>query len=217
VKSENAPEGQDRLDLAEASATATAPDSTVPAAPALDLEQIYARYLGPIYRFLYRRVGNREDAEDLTAETFLKAFRHLDMSRSETSTVHWLYIVAGTVAADHWRRYYRHGTLVPYEDLQPDSEETASPPGRSDAERRVADTLACLPEQYRRVLELRFLLGYSVQETAQELGVTPGNAKVLQHRALAKAARLGSEPCPSSPGPQRRGRSRRSPCPGAAA
>jgi RNA polymerase sigma-70 factor (ECF subfamily) len=45
-----------------------------------------------------------------------------------------------------------------------------------------------LPERYRRVLELRFLYGYSIRETALELGITPENVKVIQHRALAKAA-----------------------------
>jgi RNA polymerase sigma-70 factor (ECF subfamily) len=54
----------------------------------------------------------------------------------------------------------------------------------------VAEILRALPERYSRVLELRFLRGYSVSETAQELDVTPENAKVLQHRALARADRI---------------------------
>jgi RNA polymerase sigma-70 factor (ECF subfamily) len=209
---------EDRDLAAMAEVIALQRDGSLPA-DELPLEEIYSRYLGPIYRFLYRRVGNREDAEDLTAETFLKAFRHLDPSRSEASTVHWLYIVARTVAADHWRRYYRHGAFLPYEDLHPDdaNDDAMKLPGRSNAEVRVADTLDRLPEQYRRVLELRFLRGYSVQETAQELGITSGNAKVLQHRALAKAARLGADPRPSGPAHRRSGRSRKCQCPNPAA
>jgi RNA polymerase sigma-70 factor (ECF subfamily) len=125
----------------------------------------------------------------LAAETFLKASRQLDVSRSEASIASWLFTVARTVLADHWRKYYRHGALLPWDELDiepligtatPDTE-------RTETERRVADTLEALPERYRRVLELRFLQGYSVAETAQELGVTPGNAKVLQYRALARA------------------------------
>src|SRR5262249_7694531 len=151
-------------------------------------------YIGSIYRFMMARVGNRQDAEDLTAETFLKALRHLDPGRSEASTEHWLYIVARTVIADHWRAYYRQGGAVPPDEGQGDlgaALPSSSPQG--EAEHRVALTLAHLPEQYRRVLELRFLRGYSVIETARDLGVSPGNAKVLQHRALAKASRLGWE------------------------
>jgi RNA polymerase sigma-70 factor (ECF subfamily) len=57
----------------------------------------------------------------------------------------------------------------------------------------VADVLNRLPARYRRVLELRFLQGYSIEETAQELGITPGNVKVIQYRALAKAVQVGKE------------------------
>jgi RNA polymerase sigma-70 factor (ECF subfamily) len=56
------------------------------------------------------------------------------------------------------------------------------------ATRRVQALLRRLPERYRQVLELRFLRRLSVEETARELGISHGNAKVLQYRALRKAA-----------------------------
>jgi RNA polymerase sigma-70 factor (ECF subfamily) len=59
-----------------------------------------------------------------------------------------------------------------------------------ETDQLVTEILHALPERYRRVLELRFLRGYSVNETAQELAMTPENAKVLQHRALARADKL---------------------------
>lgn len=159
-----------------------------------DLDQVFARYGDPVYRFLYSRVGNREDAEDLTSEVFLKATRQLDSGRAEASIAHWLFTVARTVLADHWRRYYRSGTAVPLDDDRigqlPEDEKTEGHEDDSSA-RRVAELLAALPERYRAVLELRFLRGYSIQETARELGITPENVKVVQHRALAKAVQLG--------------------------
>jgi RNA polymerase sigma-70 factor (ECF subfamily) len=166
-----------------------------------DMEQVYARYIGPIYRFLYNKVGNREDAEDLASETFLKASHRLDTCRSEPSIARWLFTVAGTVLADHWRRYYRYGALLPFDEFHGEPAIETETPGaqRSQTERRVAATLEALPQRHRRVLELRFLRGFSVLETAQELGVTPGNAKVLQYRALARAVQLDSGPPPSSP------------------
>jgi len=167
----------------------------------VDLEEVYTRYIGQIYRFLYSRVGNREDAEDLTAETFLKASHQLDVRRSEASIARWLFTVARTVLADHWRKYYRYGATLPLDEFHGDSAtEPATPEAHcKETERWVAESLEALPPRYRRVLELRFLRGFSVQETAQELGVTPGNAKVLQHRALAQAVRVGSVSPPSSP------------------
>jgi RNA polymerase sigma-70 factor (ECF subfamily) len=160
----------------------------------LNVEQVFNRHFDQIYRFLYRRVGNREDAEDLTSEVFLKASRQLDTGRSEVSILSWLFTVARTVLSDHWRRYYREGAHVVLEDLYaaelPEEESVSETPHA--AERIVADILAALPENYRRVLELRFLYGYSIRDTATHLGITPGNVKVLQHRALARAVRTGA-------------------------
>jgi RNA polymerase sigma-70 factor (ECF subfamily) len=159
-----------------------------------DLEQVFARYLDPVYRFLYSRVGNREDAEDLTSEVFLKATRQLDSERPEASIAQWLFTVARTVLADHWRRYYRNGGRpATLDDIQlGDASIEAPTPSRSeDSARLVAEVLAALPERYRRVLELRFLRGYSIVETAREMGITPENVKVIQHRALAKAVEVG--------------------------
>jgi RNA polymerase sigma-70 factor (ECF subfamily) len=163
-----------------------------------DLDQVFARYVDPVYRFLYTRVGNREDAEDLTSEVFLKATRQLDSARPEASVAQWLFTVARTVLADHWRRYYRGGAPLPLDDQRAADivDHSAGPSDKiGGSEERVARLLAALPERYSRVLELRFLRGYSIQETANELNITPENVKVIQHRALAKAVRL-EEPAP---------------------
>jgi RNA polymerase sigma-70 factor, ECF subfamily len=156
-----------------------------------DLEHVFSRFVDPVYRFLYSRVGNREDAEDLTSEVFLKATRQLDSQRLEASMAQWLFTVARTVLADHWRRYYRTGAILPLDDERigdiPGEHVTEPTKGSSV---RVAQLLGALPERYGKVLELRFLRGYSIQETAEELGITKENAKVIQHRALAKAAQL---------------------------
>jgi RNA polymerase sigma factor (sigma-70 family) len=161
-----------------------------------DLEQVFSRYVDPVYRFLYSRLGNREDAEDLTSEVFLKATRQLDSRRAEASIAQWLFTVARTVLADHWRRYYRGGASIPLDDTRVEAvsheENSATPTEQS--ERVVEEVLSALPDRYRVVLELRFLRGYSVQETAQELGITPENVKVIQHRALAKAVQMREAP-----------------------
>jgi RNA polymerase sigma factor (sigma-70 family) len=157
---------------------------------ALDLEQVYAEYLDPIYRFLYARVGNREDAEDLASQVFLKAFRQLDVARAERSIASWLFSVARTVLADHWRQEYRYG---PVAELDENLAQRMDTPAESDDTlkvERVNEVLGLLPARSRSVLELRFLRGYTVDETARALGITSGNVKVIQHRALARAADL---------------------------
>jgi RNA polymerase sigma-70 factor (ECF subfamily) len=158
----------------------------------LDLEQVFAQFIDPVYRFLYNRVGNREDAEDLTSDVFVKAARLLDGTRSETSIAAWLFTVARTVLADHWRIYYRHGPTVELDELRLGSlppETARTGPSEANAQ-LLEETMRGLSDRYRRVLELRFLQGYSIQETAAEMGITSSNAKVVQHRALARAAAI---------------------------
>jgi RNA polymerase sigma-70 factor (ECF subfamily) len=156
------------------------------------LERLYDALGDQLYRFFYHQVGNREEAEDLTSEVFLKASRLLDGSRDEASQRAWLRQAARTALADHWRRFYR-GPTTP---LAGDPAPRALADGTAEPQRtvRLPELLARLPENYRRVLELRFLEGCSVRETAAALGLSPGNVKVLQYRAVQRAAELGLAP-----------------------
>jgi RNA polymerase sigma-70 factor (ECF subfamily) len=162
------------------------------ATPTQDLEGVFTRYMDPIYRFIYSRVGNREDAEDLASQVFLKASQRLDDARSDASVASWLFTVARNVIVDHWRRYYRTPPSVELDETATLLHDEEPPTGSAEeTEQLVERVLAALPPRYRQVLELRFLQGYSIDEIAQEMSVTPGNAKVLQHRALARAAQIG--------------------------
>jgi RNA polymerase sigma-70 factor (ECF subfamily) len=167
-----------------------------PAAEPGRFEEIYDEHVVPIYRFIYARVGNRPDAEDLTAQVFMRAVEQLDTTRDDGQIVSWLYRVSQNAIADHWRAFYRLpmiGTeqVAPgWEPPQPD--ELPEPPGQTAAAvRRVKRVLERLPQRYALVLELRFLQRMTVAETAQQMGISHGNAKILQYRALRKAAMLG--------------------------
>ncbi len=70
-------------------------------------EQLYQEHLNPIYRYVYSHVRNREAAEDLTSQIFLKAVRSLDLEQSVPSSTAWLFRVARTTTADYWRAHYR--------------------------------------------------------------------------------------------------------------
>lgn len=153
---------------------------------------LYNRYVAEVYRYAYRQVGNREDAEDLTSQVFLQVVRSIGSYQPQGHFRAWVYGVAKNVIVEWWRRYYWTPTL-PLEkflELEP-MVERAPAPADGKAEASVERLLARLPDRYREVLSLRFLRGYSLEETAQAMGVTVANAKVLQHRAVKKAAELG--------------------------
>ena len=145
----------------------------------------YQTHVTAIYQYIYSRVGNRPDAEDLTAQVFMKAITGMRSDVSVPELRSWLYRVAQTTLADHWREYYAEDAG----ELEDDVTRTPAPRENPEAVLRVDSLLATLPESYRRVLELRFLRGYSVRETAQELNLSETNVKVLQFRALNRAGR----------------------------
>jgi RNA polymerase sigma factor (sigma-70 family) len=157
-----------------------------------DWEAVYEDNATWVYRTIYARVGNRADAEDLTAEVFLAALRPLRLTASVGEVRAYLRATARTVLAAHWRETMgREITSIDDIEQPPDSEEAIS-----TAPQRVAKVLESLPDHYRRILELRFLQGNSIKESASELGISIANAKVLQHRALRLAAQVndGGQP-----------------------
>lgn len=154
-------------------------------------EAVYRDNIDRVYRMMFAKVGNRVDAEDLTAEVFVTALRPLRVSASVGEVRAYLLATARTVLAGHWRRTL--GREITTLDDERVEQVFAESPASPDAQRRAAAILAALPERYRRILELRFLGSCSLREAAAELGVSIGNAKVLQHRALRRAAQLAEE------------------------
>ena len=154
-------------------------------------DAIYLDNVERLYRMMYARVGNRADAEDLTAEVFQAALKPLRTSASEGEVRAYLLATARTVLASHWRRHY--GTEITTIDLRFDRAALDEPPTESDAPNRVRELLAELPDRYARILRLRFLDSCTLRETAHAMNISVGNAKVLQHRALRCAAKVRGE------------------------
>lgn len=161
-----------------------------------DFQSFYQENIHLIYRYIYSKVGNREDAEDLTSQIFVKAVRSVDAGRGPLSMQKWLFQVARTTIADYWRAYYRAPASSLEELLDagwegPFDEGEDAPPSDVPGE-RVQRILQALPPQYREVLNCRFLLNLSIKETAARLSLTEANVKVLQSRALKRAADIES-------------------------
>ena len=159
-------------------------------------ERVYDEHVVGIYRFIYARVGNHPDAEDLTAQVFVRAVEQLDTGREPRQIAAWLYRVAQNATADYWRAFYRL-PVVGADHVAPGWEPAAAedepqPVAEQDATAtRVRQLLRRLPPTYRKVLELRFLERRTVAETAKAMGISNGNARVLQYRALRRAALIG--------------------------
>lgn len=159
-----------------------------------DFQAFYQENVTLIYRFVLSKVGNREEAEDVTSQVFLKAVRGVNPERSPQARQNWLYQVARTTIADYWKDYCRRRTCsleelldAGWNDLAA-GEAAAEGPTRSDPALRVQRLLEALPAPYRDVLTCRFLLNLTIRETATRLGLTEASVKVAQYRALKRAA-----------------------------
>ena len=155
-----------------------------------DWDAVYRDNVTWVYRLMYGKVGNQPDAEDLTAEVFMTALKPLRVSATVPEVRKYLRMTARTVLASYWGD--RMGR--PITSIEEDVPEVIEPESiASEAPDRVRRLLHRLPDNYRRILELRFLQAFSVREAASQMGVTVANAKVLQHRALRMAAQSGEE------------------------
>src|SRR2546423_11672158 len=140
-----------------------------------------------VYAYVYARVGNRADAEDLTQQVALKAIPRLRAGSSPGAIRSYLFATARSALASFWSA--RFG--LPEEELREDIWiESDRPEPAGESVERVERILSQLPANYRKLLELRFLRGYSLKEVAAELGTTLGGIKVMQLRALRAAARV---------------------------
>jgi RNA polymerase sigma-70 factor (ECF subfamily) len=142
---------------------------------------LYDGHFHRIYAYVSRRVGSRAEAEDITAETFHQALENLPKFEWRgVPFAAWLYRIASNAISDHYRREARHKELPPADPPQQDAIEDA------DADRRaqVFRSVAVLPADQRRVIQLRFAEEKSIREVAEALGRSEGAVKQLQFRAL---------------------------------
>ena len=153
-----------------------------------EFESLYRTHLRDVYTYAYYRVGNHHDAEDLTEQTFLQAYRHFARAQQESDgrpLRPWLIRIAHNLAANH----YRNRSRRPQSPLQ-DSESLAAAhsteelvAGRDELA-RVLEAVKQLPEDRREALIMRFSLGMDNREIARALGRSDGATKVLIHRAI---------------------------------
>lgn len=142
---------------------------------------MYDTYADDIFRYIFVHVRDHELAEDLTADTFVRAWKAIetfDFSQPRP----WLYKIARNLITDHWRRHKTE--LLPEEFEEASDEDITENVERHFTKQRVRGALHTLGEPMRSVVLLRFMSGYSVRQTADSLGLSESNVRVLQHRAL---------------------------------
>jgi RNA polymerase sigma-70 factor, ECF subfamily len=141
---------------------------------------------------VFQSVKNHYDAEDLTSTSFLKVVSGMDNTHGSKEMNIWLFQLTRTTIADYWRTRARASISSLEALLDTGWEGPAEEPFASNdtAIDHVQLLLQSLPPHYREVLICRFLLTLSIRDTAQRMGLTVANVKVMQFRALKRATEL---------------------------
>ena len=160
-----------------------------------DFSELYKAHLRDVYSYSYYRVGNHHDAEDLTEQTFLQAYRHFARAQRESQgrpLRPWLIRIAHNLAAN----YYRDRSRKPQTQHRR-RERDLAPRTRPRRWSRTATTSSAilrgvqdLPDDRREALIMRFALGMDNREIARALDRTDGATKVLLHRAIKQLEEL---------------------------
>jgi len=148
---------------------------------------LFEQFHAPILNYLHRMVSDRALAEDLTQDTFIKAYNALPRTKPDLAFKAWLYRIATNTAISHLRR----GKIVKWLPFLTDREHPEERLDRSVTRQAdIADALDKLPKHYAAALLLRHYQGLSLAETAQALDITENAAKLRLFRARKAFAQI---------------------------
>jgi RNA polymerase sigma-70 factor, ECF subfamily len=187
------------IGVASAEARSSASDDNlIHAAQSGDLEAfgaLYERYRNQVYSFVARSVPTTEDAEDVTVETFCKAWQALPSYRGDARLQSWLYSIATNLCRDLMRRAPRRPAAMTDLGLDPEQFAEAAgsrtgPEARTVAKFEVSKALRTLPETHQTLVQLCDVEGFTAAEAARVIGCTVISARVRLFRARGKLREL---------------------------
>lgn len=145
------------------------------------IEELWPR----VFRFFYYRVQNREEAEELTQDTFHRIYRRIDSEGLDAEKLEpYIFTAARNQLTDMWRKRGRHPGTLSVQQLQNQGWDLAENPPEVEDKMTIQQALNQLNIDYRRVLTWRIIEGRPVEEVAKKMKRTPGAVRSLQFRAV---------------------------------
>jgi len=142
-----------------------------------------ASFRSGLYRYIRRRGFDRDEADDLTQETLLRAYQHLPGFRGAHLSA-WVYRIAANLCIDHARKHRLHTVPLGEEVVSSQDTDPAEQVGRGEQLRAIGSLVGELPECHRRVITLRYFEDRSMADIASEVRCTPLAAKLRVFRAV---------------------------------
>jgi RNA polymerase sigma-70 factor (ECF subfamily) len=147
--------------------------------------EIYDCYCTPVYRYLYSRVGNQADSEDLTTQTFLAALENIHRYREQGQFAAWLFRIARAKAMDYFRRGRPEVSLESLE-IRIDEGDPLGLVIQRQEQARIAAIIQGMAAEERELLRLRYVAELSFSEMAALLGKNEAAVKKSHYRLLAR-------------------------------
>lgn len=156
------------------------------------LEKLYNHFFNPIYYYVYSRVNHVQDAQEIVSEVFLSMVEGIHKFKGESSFKNWVFGICKNKIRDFIRNKYKYADFIPESNFAENSfsnftEEEVDNTYRKKLRIILSDIYKLMKPRYAKVLDLRFNEMNSVDETAEKLGISPNNVKVIQHRAIKQA------------------------------
>lgn len=149
--------------------------------------EIYTSLWPQVYKFIYYKVQNAEEAEELTQEVFQRVYRQFVKSAvNEEKIKAYTLITARNIVYDTWKKRKKDSTIVRLDEAKEKGFEIAQQSESIEDSLLVHEALNELPQDDRTILQLRIIEGYSISEVSKMLGKPEGTIKSLQFRALQK-------------------------------
>ena len=148
---------------------------------------LYEEYVDAVYRYVYYRLFEKSETEDVTSEIFLRALRGIGGYRRDKGSLKgWLFGIARTTLADHYGQAARRAEVARNPEIAPIAADNPD----VFMEQAVKSALAWLTEEQREVIVLRFYAGMTAGEVAVHMGKNESAVKALQRRSLAALAKV---------------------------
>lgn len=157
----------------------------------ISLEKMCLDTWKDLYRFIYYKVQNKEEAEDITQETYMRVLKYIERTQPTIENqLGYLKVIALNIIRDHWRKQKKVGSTLQIEDVKSECLESEDFSNAMINQAWIKEALQSLSIEQRRIIELRIIKGYSAAETAKVVKKNEGTIRVIQFRALKTLAKV---------------------------
>lgn len=151
----------------------------------ISAEQLFKEYKNKVFGYIFNRIHNYADAEDLTSDVFAKVVSHIDSFNPEKSSAStWIYVITKNTLIEYFRKQRMTEDI---EELQiPVDDEPVDKLVMEERQEILAKALSELPEKMRDIIVARYYHGFRFSKIGEMMDLSETNARVTHMRALAK-------------------------------